>query len=72
MTIKPINNTDEFYQRLAKEGKVIILNRPEDFERQKRMNEIIKEELSYIRRTPKVVEAIRNCHLGPSSIYNIY
>ena len=37
--LKPINSTDEFFARLEKEGKVRILNSPEDYKRQKEMNE---------------------------------
>ena len=63
MTIKPINYTDEFYARLEREGKVITLNRPEDFERQKIMNEINEEaRRDYLRMNAGSIESARKCY----------
>ena len=41
--LKPINSTDEFFERLEKEGKVRNLNSSEDLERQNRLNELCLE-----------------------------
>ncbi len=41
---KPINSTDEFYKKLEREGKVRNLNSPEDYKRQKEMNEGLEED----------------------------
>ena len=38
-----INKTDEILEKLAKQGEVIILNRPENYAKQKEMNKINEE-----------------------------
>lgn len=68
--LKPINSTDEFYEQLRRDGKVILLNRPEDYARQERLNEACEEtKRDYQRMNAGSIERAKNCYVGINDYY---
>ena len=61
---KPINCTDEFFEKLEKEGKVRTLNSRGHLERQKRMDEGLEEtRIEYLRMNHGSIISARNCYI---------
>lgn len=67
---KPINSTDEFFEKLEREGKVRNLNSPEDLERQNKLNEgCLEVRRDYLILNANSIRSARECFVSYFSFY---
>ena len=62
--IKPINSTDEFFEKLEREGKVKYLDKPEHYRAMEKMNEgMMETRREYLRMNIESERSARDCYL---------
>lgn len=68
--LKPINSADEFFEKLEREGKVTLLNRPEDYKKQKRLDELCREaKILFQSMNAGSIESAKHCYVGIGDYY---